>query len=156
MIKIREATLKDTEQITKLWKGLMDYHKKLLKLKNRLKKNSEAIFKKFVIKNIKSKNSILIVAEEDKQLIGYLMGFIKDEPPIYNEDKIGYISDGFVIKEKRRKGVMKKLVNKAKPFFKKKKMKRVYLRADTSNTVGVRSWEKIGFKEKVKAMYIQL
>ena len=57
MIKIRDATVKDTEQIATLWKGLMDHHQDVITNPSRLKKNSKSIFKKFIIKNIKSKNT---------------------------------------------------------------------------------------------------
>ena len=151
---IKKASLTDVDDMVKLWQELMDYHL-YLGTEQKLKKNAQKIFKKWLIKNIKSKDSIVLIAK-DKKPIGYLLGYVKKEPIVYVEDKMGYISDGYIIKGYRKKGIMKKMVKEAKSFFRKRKMKHIGLRADTLNKKGVISWNKIGFEEKAKEMYMRI
>jgi len=156
MITVRTATKSDLPDLIDLWRGLMDYHQQLDPKLFPLKKNAKSIIKKFFIKNIKRNNALVLIAKDKTNPIGYLMGFIRDYPPVYVEDKIGYLSDGFIISDYRKKGIMKRMISQAKTFFKNKKMKHIYLRSDTINQSGWKSWEKIGFKEECKEMYLKL
>ncbi|MEA2037586.1 MAG: GNAT family N-acetyltransferase [Nanoarchaeota archaeon] len=156
MIKIRKAKLHDIRELLELWQCLMDYHQALDANQLPLKKNAKTLMEPFFTKNIRGKDSLVLVAEEDKKLVGYLMGFVRNIPPVYIEDKMAYISDGFVIKEYRNKSIMKKMIEESKSFFRNKKMKHIYLMADTTNKKGLISWKRIGFKEECKEMYMKL
>lgn len=155
-MKIREAKIKDVDDPVDLWQELMNYHMDLSPNNPRLKKNARSMFTKWVIKHIKSKNSIVLIANDKKGPVGYMLGYVTDVPKVYIEDKMSYISDSYITKVYRKKGIMKKMVKQAKIFFKKKKMKHIYLRADTLNILGVKSWNKIGFKEEAKEMYMKI
>ena len=134
----------------------MDYHIKLEVDALLLKKNSRSLIRSFFIKNIKGKDSLVLIAKDGKKSIGYIMCFVKEVPPVYVEDKMGYISDGYIVKGYRCKGIMTKMIKQAKLFFKKKKMKHIFLRANTRNKNGWNSWGKMGFKEGAKEMYLKL
>ena len=106
MISIRKASLKDVVTIVKLWKEFMKYHDEICirenpKLKPYLiKKNNAANnFKKFVQKNIRSKNSLVSIAEVDGKPAGYSLIYIKNNIPVFELRKLGYISDLFVNKK---------------------------------------------------------
>lgn len=153
---IRAARKSDVNDLCELWQGLMDYHQNLARNPLKLKKNAKSIIKKFFIKNIKGKSALVLIAKDGRKPVGYLMGFVRQYPPVYIEDKMAYLSDGFISKEHRKKGIMKEMIKQTKSFFKKKNMKHIYLRADTFNQLGVNSWKRIGFKEECKEMYMKI
>ena len=146
MIKIRKAKLIDVPKLLKLWNGLMNYHQRLDKKAFTLKEGAHKIIRKFFIKNIKEKNSIVLIAEDNSEPIGYLMGFIQKQPPVFEDDKYGYISDGFIEKKYRSKGIMKKMIKQANDFFKNKKLKTLSGRVFFKNKKGFAAWKEMGFK----------
>lgn len=156
MIKIEKAKIKDIPILLKLWKEMIYYHKKLSKKDFQLKNNTKQIMKKFFIENIKSKNSLVLKAISDRKIIGYLMAFIDELPPVYKNNKYAYISDGLITKKYRNKGIMKKMVNEAARFFKKKGLKELGLKTYTKNVDGIKAWCKIGFKEDAKLMFMDI
>ena len=146
MITIRKAKLSNIQKLLSLWQGLMDYHKNLDKKAFTLKKNAKSLMESFFIKNIKNKNSIVLIAEDNSTPVGYLMGFIQKQPPVYEEDKFGYLSDAFIKEGYRSRGIMKKMVKQAEGFFKNKKLKTLSGRVFVGNKKGLKAWNKIGFK----------
>ncbi len=155
MIAVRHAATEDLPELIMLWKELMAFHQDI-NSSYPLKKNSSDIVKDFFAENIKSPDSILLIAKDGKKAVGYLLAFIKAFPPVYVEDRMGYISDGYVTEPYRGKGIMKDMISETKAFFKKKGMEHIYLRADTMNTSGVDAWKAIGFEEEAKEMYMEI
>lgn len=153
MIKIRNAKLEDVQDLLNLWQMLMDYHKSLDKKSFTLKKNAKSIMKSFFIKNIKSKNSIVLIAEDKPVSIGYLMGFIQKQPPVYENDKYGFLSDAFIREEYRSTGITKNMTKKAEKFFKNKKLKTLSAKVFSGNKKGIKAWNKIGLKEGAKLIF---
>ncbi|MEW6295223.1 MAG: GNAT family N-acetyltransferase [Candidatus Diapherotrites archaeon] len=151
MIKIRRANLDDAKKIVGLWKEFMEYLNDLLKRNPKLKpwielkKNSHSIFRKFLKKNLKSKNSAVFLAEMDGMPAGYTLIFIKENIPIYKLEKFGYISDLFVKKEFRGKNISSKLKEKAIEWFKKKGLKHASIALWSDNTKAHSIYKKWGF-----------
>ena len=84
------------------------------------------------------------------------MAQINELPPVYKNNKYGYISDGIVTQKYRNKGIMTKMVNQASVFFKKRGLKELGLRVYFKNFDGIRAWSKIGFKERSKNMAMKI
>ncbi len=149
---IRKANLKDVPTIVNLWKEFMKYHDEILIKKNKKvkphlvkKKNAANIFRKFVRKNILSKNSIIFVAEIEGKLVGYSLNYIKDNIPIFNVGRIGYICDLFVKKEFRRMRISTKLKNESIKWFKKKGIKYASITVHNYNELAHSIYKKWGF-----------
>ncbi len=155
-IEIKKAEIKDISELTRLWKGMINYHQKLSKKDFQLKNNAETLIKNFFIKNIKSKDSIVLKAIINKKTIGYMMAQPKELPPIYKNNIIGYISDGYIERQFRHKGIMNKMIQEAAKFFKKKGLKELGLKAYLKNKKGIGSWSKIGFKKEAVDMYMPI
>ena len=76
-----------------IWQQMMDYHLKLDPVYFRMVKNADKLMKKFITKNINSKNSNVLVAVKNDSIIGYTMGYLENWPPVYKVRAHGYISD---------------------------------------------------------------
>lgn len=125
-MKIRNATLKDKAKISELYYELHPERKP----------------KKLVpIEKSKFKN-ILLVAEENKQLTGFIWAnFIQ-----YGFSKFGYIEELFVKKEFRNKRIGRSLVKSIMKRFEDLKVAAVFVTTEKENKEAISLYQKLGFK----------
>ena len=154
-LKIRRATLNDVEAIVKLNEQLANYHRKIDKY---YKPGSETrkVFRKYLLKIIRKRNVKIMVAEIDNKIIGYFIGKIEKAKPFIIPKKIGKISDVFVEEKYRRFGIGKIMFDELVQWFKKNKIKHIELCVDSKNEIGIKAWQKFGFKEFMKKMRLDL
>ena len=161
MIEVCKAKISDVEHIIPLWRKLIIYHKKMIK-KNRpeldpffvLKEDGENIAKDFIKRQIRSKNGLIIVAKDDKKIIGYTNLAIKDNIPLFNIEKIGEIIALFIDEKYRGKNVSTLLFQESKEWFKKKHIKHVMLNVFPDNNHSKEIYEHWGFYSLLHDMRI--
>jgi len=146
MIKIEEASLKDIDRIIELWKGLMDHHLSMTSI-FQMRSDAEVNIRKYVKDSIESKDGLVLIAKEQNRIIAYMLCKIVSNPPVLEERKFGAISDAFVLEDKRNKGIIKKMENKAVEWFKGKGMKSTEVRVYCKNEIGNKVWGKLGYKD---------
>ena len=152
IITIREAKIKDSATITELAKEFMNYHDETV-IKNNIlmkpyldkKKNHSAIFRKFLDKNIRSRNAVVFIAEADGIPAGYSLNYIKKNVPIFKMEKIGYISDLFVKKEYRGNNISTKLKDCAMQWFRSKGINHISLCVYNDNEFAHSIYKRWGF-----------
>jgi ribosomal protein S18 acetylase RimI-like enzyme len=152
IITIREAKIKDSIKITELAKEFMHYHDETIIKNNPLmkpyldkRKDHSAIFRKFLEKNIRSRNAVVFIAESDGNAAGYSLNYIKNNIPIFKMEKIGYISDLFVKKEYRSKGISTRFKDAAMQWFKSKKIRYISLCVYNDNEFAHSVYKRWGF-----------
>ena len=102
---------------------------------------------KFYTKKIHSKNAILLVAENEGKLVGYLLAYIVKEIPIYVIDKTGYIGDIYVLPEYRGRGIATKLKDAAFLWFSEKGINTASIKTRFVNKNAIKIYKKWGFFE---------
>ncbi len=150
-MKIRKARKEDFEQYYKLDKKFGEFDKicviknyrKYLEWDDKLAKREK---KKDFEKIIKKKNTLFLVAEDNKNLIGFIIGEIYNRPKFYKIKKNGFIGDIFVTKKHRGKGIALKLKNKLFKWFKDNKIKSIRLNVFSENKYAIKIYKKWGFK----------
>ena len=152
MIKIRPAKIKEAREIAKLNVELMKHHLQYDEL-YKIKKNAADISEKWYKKSPRSSRSLLLVAEIDKKIVGYISANIRKRPPIYLVEEWGGINGIYVQFEYRHMGIGKMFIEAAFNWFKKKEVKYIDLDVDTNNEVAKMLWKKYKFKEYWKKMY---
>jgi ribosomal protein S18 acetylase RimI-like enzyme len=159
-ITIRKAKLSDVPAIDRLGNGLVDYHVKIYTKDdayyNKRNKKADSNWRKWVRKNIKSKNGLVLIAYHKEKPVGYCLSFIKNNIPLFKINKYGYVSDLYVEKSCRGKGIGKKLLNESKKFFKNKKIRYMELVTNHNNYKSIKFYQKYGFKEYSKTMRIRI
>ena len=155
MIKIRKATHKDVENITSLWCEFIDLHGYYDKYYKR-SKNGSKVFGKFIDKQIRERNSLVLVGLINKVICAYLSAKIDSRPAVFSETKYGYITDIAVAKKYRRNGIGEKLYYKAFEWFRNRKIKRIELTVATSNPISINFWTKLGFKPYSERRFIKI
>jgi len=151
-MKTRKARPEEISQVADLWQGLVLHEKKIDPTYFDITKHARNKFLRFVKKKIKDGNSKLLVAIVDDKIVGYILGWVKERPPIFKLKKVGYISDCFVVKEFRGKGIGEKLTQRMLAWFRTKKLNHVELVVTSRNKLGLTVWENLGFKEYRKIM----
>jgi ribosomal protein S18 acetylase RimI-like enzyme len=157
-MEIIEAKREHIDSIAKLCCKLADFHRKIDKYYKRGNKRTFKEQKKYLLKNYRKKDRKILVALEDKKVIGCSIAGIKTLEPhaIKSPKKIGKIGGTFVLKEYRRKGVGKQMLKELLKWFKAKKIKHIELSVDARNKIGIKAWKKFGFFEFQKKMRLDL
>ncbi len=91
---------------------------------------------------LNSIKKFLLIAEEDKEIIGYLEGV----QIIDNYQKTGYIYDIFILKEYRKKRFAIDLIGKFTNLLKKRKIHKIKLGVNPKNKRALNLYRKLGFK----------
>jgi ribosomal protein S18 acetylase RimI-like enzyme len=154
-MKIRKANKKDIEQIVELNSKLGDYH---VKFDSYYKKGKdiEPYFRKYLKKIITKRNSRIIVAEENKKIIGFIFGSINNARFYAKPKRIGSLHTAFVLGEYRNLGAGKAMLDDFIGWLKKKKIKNIELSVDFRNKIGNKAWKRFGFKDFMKRMRLDL
>lgn len=151
-MKIRPSKINEAPLIAELAMKLMSEHAHydaIFKAKPSAKSLYEAYFRRLP----RSGNHRLLVAEDDGRIVGYALGEIKKRPPIYTIEKMGFISDMYLLPEYRKKGFAKSFISELMIWFKKKGVEYADLFVSSKNDVAISVWKKMGFKEFMREKY---
>ena len=142
---IRKAKKEDIEEIHKLDKESVKYHRKFDKDFFTISEKWWKIKKDSQLKAISSRKDIVLVAFDDK-VVGYIWG--------YFEREVGKLQELIVISRCRGKGLGKKLISEALKLL-KKKCAVVNIEVYVDNEPTVKVYEKLGFKKKEYKMQLR-
>lgn len=145
MVVIRKGRTGDEERLVELWKELIDHHKHFDKGYSDFVPDVEEIQAKFYSKVIRSRKSVMFVAEENGVIVGLLFGSIASRPPVFKIQKHAFIGDILVTKKFRCKGIGKMLVYEFESWGKERGAKFMTLAVYPENKTGLAFWEKMGF-----------
>ena len=143
-ITIRKAKQSDCEFILSLWIEMMDFHRKYDKHYSR-SESSKKDFRKFLLENISSKKSLVLVASYNKKIVGYTIASIVKYPIILQLKQFGAVYELVVHKKYRRNGIGEQLFTETKEWFKKRGLKRVEISVLKRNPISSKFWDKMGF-----------
>lgn len=149
---IKKATLGDVPKIVDLWIEFMEEHDYIIisensnlrgyEIKDKEMKKTQ---RKFLKSHIKSTKGDVFIAEENGGVVGYTLIFIKDEIPIYKNKKIGYISDLYVKKGFRNRGISSKFKDKSMEWFKKRGVRFIAVPVYPANKLAHSVYKNWGF-----------
>jgi len=149
---IRKAKKKDIESIQKLDRESTMYHKKFDKDFYTISEKWRKIKKDSQIKVIKSPTNLILVAEIDEKVVGYIWGY---EEKILNH-KIGKIQELIVTLKQRGKGIGTELIKKMLDFFKERKCIISEIEVFVENLPTIQVYEKAGFRKREYKMQLKL
>ncbi len=149
---IRQAKIKDIEGIVKLWKELMDFHLPFDKYFE-MREEAPVHFQRFLKDNIINDDRIVVVAQINDEIVGYMMGIIAFNPPVFKLEKYGEITDACVSGIYRNQDLGLKLFKEIKRWFKDQDLTRIDINAAANNPISNKFWKKMGFKPYLNHMY---
>ncbi|QKX05539.1 GNAT family N-acetyltransferase [Aquimarina sp. TRL1] len=148
MITIRPAHIDDLPV-------LLDFEQRLIEIErpmdNTLKK-TERISYYDIESYISAKDTEVIVAEIDQQVVGSGYAQIRPRKGIYIQDRLGYIGFMFVDENHRGKGIAKKVITSLIDWLKTREIEEVQLEVYHQNPSAIKAYEKAGFKQHLVCM----
>ena len=163
MIKIRKAKLKDINSIVTLEKKLIDHSDKIIKnsypenLKDfYFNKSRDEIAKKFIKNAIHSKNGLVIIAENNEKILGYLLITIRNNFSFFNLKKYGKLQTIYVKDEYRKMGISSKLMDEAIKWCIERGIKRISLDVLPNNFNAINIYKKWGFSPYLLEMRVDI
>jgi ribosomal protein S18 acetylase RimI-like enzyme len=163
MVIIRKARLNDIDTLISLENELYDNQFEYLKeskSKNlddfSLKEDSNIFLRNFILRTIRSKNGLVLIAEYDKEIAGYLIIIIKKNIPIFKLEKIAEITDLYIKELFRGKGISNKFRDEVIKWCEIKNIKSITLDMLSNNIHAKRVYEKWGFQEFLTEMRMRL
>jgi GNAT superfamily N-acetyltransferase len=128
MITIRRAKPGDIDALAALWNGLMLHHVKLYGRDKRaenheLRRDAESVWRRYALKQMRSRNGLVLIAEDSGKPAGYSLNLIKPNIPVFRIRKLGHIADLYLEPGYRGKGIGKLLRDEAVRWFRKKGIK---------------------------------
>ncbi len=152
---IRKATIADLPFITKFAVELINLHADFDPYYEPAKNVKDVYFKCFK-SYIGSSSKLLLVAVDVGEIIGFAAGEICGRAPVFAIKKNGLISDIYVEKTWREKGVAQLFISKLFDWFKTKKVPCVELTVHVKNEVGQKVWAKYGFKTYMSKQRVEM
>lgn len=155
MITIRKANNADAPDMAEMWKEFMDFHRMHDSYFTRLK-NGHKNFESFIKDLISLNTSIVLIAEENKKIIGYCLASESKRPPVFEKIRYGTVLDLAVTEHYRRKGIGKQLFLEIKKWFEEHGIHRIELNVVVSNLSATAFWKKMGFRPYIEIQYMEL
>ena len=155
-MRVREAQHHDLDMILELWASLMTHHQPLNPRLYQIQDHSQATYRTFVSRQISSDAGLVMVAEENDQLGGYLLGSQGQRSPVYAIRAIGMIYDLVVDPKCRRQGAGKALFEAAKAGFKSRGITHISVNYSPMNEHASRFWTAQGFAPLLSEAYLEI
>ncbi len=143
---IRRADLADLDRLVALWQELADLHAALDPV-FALAPDAVAHYRENLARSLQGDTMRVMIAEEDGVVVGFIMGAVRELPPVYVEKRSGHISDALVTARCRRRGIGARLYRAMTDWFRERGASFVELSAAASNPGAVAFWRKMGFTD---------
>ena len=154
-VVIRRAAERDVSSIVELWKELMDFHKRYDRYFSRSRTGHEG-FEDFIRGHIRSDTSCVFVAEAGEDIVGYCLVAIEKYPPVLEIQEYGRVHNLAVTKDRRGKGIGKRLFRKAVNWFRRKGIHRIEVCVATSNELAREFWARMGFTPYLETGFMKI
>jgi len=141
---VREARPEDVPAVLGLWEEFMDHHAALDPYFRR-GEGGTGSFGKWLKQRVEDEKGLVLVAESDGLVVGYLLGSEAERPAVFDEQRYGMVYDLAVTASRRRRGIGARLLDGALERFAARGVGRVELNVLTTNEPASAFWEKHGF-----------
>lgn len=153
--RVRAARMKDAEAIVALWRVMMDAHRQL-DPRFRLRRDAENLFREDLRQRITDPLYCVRVAEAEGRVVGYAIGTERQNPPVLDVRRVGYIHEICVEPGLRRRGVGRALVEALLEWTRGRGLGVVLLRAADRNLHSLAFWRSLGWDAWTQEMWLEL
>ena len=98
-------------------------------------------------RSIRSRNGYVLVCEDGSEIVGYMLSRIEKNIPVFEEDRIGYLSDAYLDEPYRIKGWGTIMWNMTLEWFTSKGVSEISLRVLSCNPGAREAYLRWGFKD---------
>jgi len=113
-------------------------------------------YESYIKELMKSEDTKIFGALEDKNLLGFIVAKLSYYPPIYLQEKYGSIDDIIITSSYRRMGVGSMLLERAFGWFNSRGLIRVELNVVKQNQEAYSFYLKHGFKDYMHKLFLEI
>jgi len=157
-VNVRSAEERDIPAIVDLWWEMMHFHAAVdSHFQLREEVAAREAWKKHLREDIwEQEEWIVLVAEADGELVGQIIGTVRDPHPVYGQEPYGFVSDLVVAPEARRSGVAQALFEALKAWFREKDVSHLELQVAHNNPTSQGFWRAMGCQDYMDTMWYDL
>lgn len=154
-ITVRRATETDVPDIVPLWMDMMSFHA-ALDPRFRPAPDGEVYWAKAISTWMRDEDNCVLVAEAGGKIVGYIVGMLRENPPVLLPPLYGFVSDICVAPGWRQKGVGQRMFAALKEWFRQRGADHVELRVAHNNPVSQAFWRAMGCQDYMDGMWCEL
>jgi len=152
-MEIRPATPLDVPDVVPMVRKLCELHRSWDRAKYDFVEGIEGMYRSWLIARANDQQAVFLVAErEGRGPVGFLIGTVEREIPIYRLAEYGFVHDLWVEEEYRHEGVARQMVMQAVERFREIGVKQVRLDTARVNEAARKLFESCGFRVSVIEM----
>lgn len=102
-----------------------------------------------------SDTQLVLVAEDDGELIGFLEASIRPFVEDCQTENVGYLEGWWIEPEYRRKGIGRELVNQAENWAREKGCKEMASDSEIGNDLSLKAHRKLGYQETSRLVHLR-
>ena len=153
---IRQARLIDLDHVVRLWTLLMEHHRMSGDRMYEVEPHAPATWRAWARRKMDDADGILLVAEFDGRIIGYILGAVGQRAPVYVVRTVGMVFDLSVEPAFRRHGIGQALTRALIDHFGKKGIKDIQVNFDSRNREAPGFWQRMGFAPLLNEAYLKV
>lgn len=143
--QVRRARAGDVEAIGRLWQALVEFHNPLDPALPQAAAQGARRYGGRVESHLDDPMACVLIAEQDAQVIGYVLGVVVDlAPEMFEQESTGFLADIFVDQAHRRAGAGRALVNALTEWFQAKGLRSYEWHVAARNPEGIAFWRAMG------------
>ena len=147
----RRATMGDLDAVVALWREMWDFN---ARLDPRMSASpvADSIQRGWIGDHLESERSLVLVAQDGRDVVGYALATILENPPIVMHQFYGYVAEMAVAAARRRSGVGTLLLDGVHAWFRTKGLPYAEVTASARNQVSRGFWRKQGYSDFVERL----
>ncbi|MBC7249567.1 MAG: GNAT family N-acetyltransferase [Anaerolineae bacterium] len=154
-VTVRRATEQDVPQILPLWQEMMSFHA-ALDPRFRPAPDGESHWAAAITAWMRREDNCVLVAEAGGQIVGYIVGMMRENPPVLLPPRYGFVSDICVAPEWRRHGVGRRMFAALREWFRQQGADHIELRVAHNNPASQAFWRAVGCQDYMDSMWCEL
>ena len=142
-IVLRRAHRGDLAELGPIWLEMMQTHA-LRDASFTLAQNCLPRWKEMTQELLARSDAFVLVASEGPSLVGFCLGWVARNPPIYAHSEVGFISEMAVAQANQRRGIGRQLLAAARTWFHARRLLDFQLSTAIWNQDARQFWESCG------------
>lgn len=145
-VAIRKLQEDDIDGICELWKEFARLREGLTKSRI-LNDDAADYFFGYATGLLSRKDTLTLVADDNKKVVGYLIAQKQRRPPIYHHTQVAYLSDSFVAVTHRGRGILRMFMAELQAWCKQEGVTAIDVQIFEGNKEAQAVYRKLGFHD---------
>ena len=148
---IRDARIKDSKIALPIWDEFIAYHERITTMDFEMADGAREMWRKYFETHVRSRNRKAIVAEQNGEIVGFLLGEIQKRPPIFITTHQAYVDSIGVLESRRHQGIGALMLDAFAAWAVEKEMSYSMLLVAVENAPAIKCYEKCGYTTMILA-----